>query len=138
MRIVLDTNVLISALVFGGNPRRILEKVIRGELELHLSESILVELQGVLQRSKFSFSAEAIRVILSELRAISEVVEPSVHIHQIEADPADNRVLECAEESHADFIISGDNHLLGIKEYNKIDVVSPSQFLRMLPLLRSQ
>ena len=74
MRIVLDTNVLISALMFGGNPRTILEKVIRGDIELYLSEAIISELGEVLKRPKFGLPLSIVNQIISELSAISESV----------------------------------------------------------------
>jgi len=117
MIVVLDTNVLISALMFGGNPRAIIDKVIRGELKLCLSESILLELGDVLQRPKFGFPATIVNQIITELSAICELVTPS------------NHVLECAIEAHAEYIVSGDAHLLELNEYRSIQVVSPQQFL---------
>jgi putative PIN family toxin of toxin-antitoxin system len=74
LRVVLDTNVLISAILFGGKPRQILEKAIRGEIRLCLSEPILEELKGVLQRSKFDYSPEMIQFILTELMGIADFV----------------------------------------------------------------
>jgi putative PIN family toxin of toxin-antitoxin system len=130
VRIVLDTNVLISALLFGGNPRKILDLIIRGEIVLCLSESITSELAAVLQRSKFGFSHEIVNQIIPELSAISEFVLPSKKIQEIKADEADNRVLECADEASADYIVSGDAHLLEKKQFGSIQIVNPQQFLR--------
>jgi putative PIN family toxin of toxin-antitoxin system len=70
LKVVLDTNVLISGILFGGKPRQILEKAIRGEIRLCLSEPILEELKGVLQRSKFDYSPEMIQLILTELTGL--------------------------------------------------------------------
>jgi putative PIN family toxin of toxin-antitoxin system len=130
VRIVLDTNVLISALLFGGNPRKILDLIIRGEIVLCLSESITSELAAVLQRSKFGFSHEIVNQIIPELSAISEFVLPTKKIQEIKADEADNRVLECADEASADYIVSGDAHLLEKKQFGSIQIVNPQQFLR--------
>jgi putative PIN family toxin of toxin-antitoxin system len=129
MRVVLDTNVLISALMFGRKPREILEKAIRGELRLCLSEEILSELGEVLQRPKFGFPPTIVNQVISELTAISEVVMSSRRIFKIEVDPADNHVLECALEAQAEYVVSGDNHLLNLKEYASIRIVTPHQFL---------
>lgn len=132
MRVVLDTNVLISALMFGGNPREILQKAIRGELKLCLSEAILSELGTVLQRPKFGFSMTTVNQLLSELAAIAELVVPSEEIALIASDPTDNRVLECAVEAAAEYIVSGDNHLLDLGEYTTIKILNPSRFLLVL------
>ena len=131
MRIVLDTNVLISALLFGGNPREILDRVTRGEVMLCLSEPILTELGNVLQRSKFGFPHTIVNQIVTELSAISELVLPAEKIQEIKADEADNHVLGCAVEAHADYIVSGDSHLLELKKCRSIQVVSPQQFLSL-------
>jgi putative PIN family toxin of toxin-antitoxin system len=131
VRIVLDTNVLISALLFGGNPREILDRVIRGEVILCLSEPILTELGNVLQRYKFGFPHTIVNQIVTELSAISELVLPEEKIQEIKADEADNHVLECAVEAHADYIVSGDSHLLELKKCRSIQVVSPQQFLSL-------
>ena len=128
MRVVLDTNVLLSALLFGGNPREILNKAICGDLKICISEAILSELAAVLQRPKFGFSTALVNQISMEL-SISELVNPRERIRLIEADEADNHVLECAIEAHAEYIVSGDAHLLELTEFRSIRVVSPQQFL---------
>lgn len=129
MIVVLDTNVLISALLFGGNPRAIVDKVIRGELKLCLSESILLELGDVLRRPKFGFPATIVNQIITELSAICELVTPSEKIREIGTNEADNHDLEFAIEAHAEYIVFGDAHLLELNEYRSIQVVSPQQFL---------
>ena len=129
MRVVLDTNVSISALKFAGNPREILQRAIRGKLKSCISKAILTELSAVLQSPKFGFSVTTVNQILSELTAIAELVVPSNKISLIGSDPTDNRVLECAVEAAAQYIASGDNHLLDLMEYSTIKILSPSQFL---------
>ena len=131
MRVVLDTNVLISAIVFGGNPRKLLEAILRGEPKLFLSDYILNELNGVLQRPKFGFPPDVIRSIISDLNAVGNIVTPSVRIRKIKEDPSDNRILECAVEANADYIISGDTHLLNQKVYRNVKVISPAEYLKI-------
>jgi len=131
MRVVLDTNILISAIVFGGNPRKLLEAILRGEPKLFLSDYILNELSGVLQRPKFGFPPDVIRSIIAELNAIGNIVTPSVRIRKIKEDPSDNRILECAVEANADYIISGDTHLLNQKVYRNVKVISPAEYLKI-------
>jgi putative PIN family toxin of toxin-antitoxin system len=132
LKVVLDTNVLISAILFGGKPRQILEKAIRGEIRLCLSEPILEELKGVLQRSKFDYSPEMIQVILTELTGVSEFVNPSKTIDVVSEDPEDNRILECAVEAGANYVISGDFHPLKLSRYRNIEVVNAVTFLERL------
>ena len=138
MKIFLDTNVLISAIVFGGKPRKILEAVFRGELKLFLSEYILDELKAVLQRPKFGFPPEVIRTILSELHTIGNIVTPSKRIFEIQEDPDDNRIIECAVEGSANYIVSGDTHLLNLKQYQNVRVVSPDEYLVILSENKNQ
>jgi uncharacterized protein len=138
MKIVLDTNVLISAIVFGGKSRKILEAVIRGELMFFLSEDILDELGAVLQRPKFGFPAEVIRTTFSELHTIGTIVTPSKRIFEIQEDPDDNRIVECAVEGSANYIVSGDTHLLNLREYQSIRIVSPDEYLVILSESKKQ
>jgi putative PIN family toxin of toxin-antitoxin system len=132
LKVVLDTNVLISAILFGGKPRQILEKAIRGEIRLCLSEPILEELKGVLQRSKFDYSPEMIQFILMELTGIADFVNPSETINVVLEDPEDNRILECAVEAKANYIITGDFHLLKLRWYRNIEIVNSVAFLEKL------
>ena len=132
LKVVLDTNILISAILFGGKPRQILEKAIRGEIKLCLSEPILEELKGVLQRSKFGYSPEMIQFILTELTGISDLVNPSEAIDVVAEDPEDNRILECAVEARASYVITGDSHLLKLSRYLNIEVLNAAAFLEKL------
>jgi len=132
LRVVLDTNVLISAILFGGKPRQILEKAIRGEIRLCLSEPILEELKGVLQRSKFDYSPEMIQFILTELTGIADFVNPSETFNVVLEDPEDNRILECAVEAEANYIITGDFHRLKLSRYLNIEVLNVAAFLERL------
>jgi len=132
LRVVLDTNVLISAILFGGKPRQILEKAIRREIRLCLSEPILEELKGVFQRSKFDYSPEMIQFILTELMGIADFVNPSETIKVVLEDPEDNRILECAVEAKANYIITGDLHLLKLSKYANIEVLNAAAFLERL------
>ena len=132
MRIVLDTNVLISALMFGGNPREILHKAIRGEFRLCLSEEILSELSEVLQRPRFGFSVTMVNQVISELGVISDLVVPLHVVSEIKDDPADDRILECAIEAGADYLVSGGKHLLELGEYSSVRIINPKQLLALL------
>ncbi len=132
LKVVLDTNVLISAILFGGKPRQILVKAIRGEIRSCLSEPILEELKGVLQRSKFGYSPEMIQLILTELTGISDYVNPSERIDVLSEDPEDNRILECAVEAKANYIVTGDSHLLKLSRYLDTEILNAAAFLERL------
>lgn len=130
IKVVLDTNVIISTVLFGGNPRKIIEQGIRGNIRICISGPILDELRRVLQRPKFSFPADIIQIISDELLYIGEFVNPTKRSSVITSDPADNSVLECALDAGAAYIISGDKHLLRLKTYTNIKIVEPAQFIR--------
>ena len=131
-RIVLDTNVLISAIVFGGKPREVLSLVLRGRARLGVSWPLLDELRDVLVGRKFGYSRDAIRMILSELEDVSTLIGETKKIYAVKADPADNRVLECAVAFEADAVVSGDEHLLVLGRYAGILILPPAGYLSSL------
>jgi putative PIN family toxin of toxin-antitoxin system len=131
-RVVLDTNVYISAILFGGKPRQVLEAAIKGIYSLYISENLIDELRSVLRRPKFDFNVQAVELIIAELVSIAELVEPSSYIDVIVDDPDDNRVLECATEANADYIVTGDSHLLRLLKYSHIKIIQVDEFLSLL------
>ncbi|MCX6996793.1 MAG: putative toxin-antitoxin system toxin component, PIN family [Kiritimatiellaeota bacterium] len=131
-RVVLDTNVLISAILFSGPPREILELVIRGAVDCSLSPPMLDELRDVLQRPKFGLSLEQAFQVLEELHVVCDVINPSMQIHVVTADPDDNMVLACALESKADLLVSGDQHLLDIGTFRGVQMVTPTDALKTI------
>lgn len=130
--VVLDTNIIISAIVFGGKPRDILTLIIEGKFRLAVSEEILSEIRGVLTGKKFRYPPQSAHTILNEIEFLSYLVNPTVKIHKITKDTDDNKFLECAVTAGADFIISGDIHLLKLGTYKNIKIVTPADFLKGL------
>jgi uncharacterized protein len=128
-KIVLDTNILISAIVFGGKPRKILNSVIAGKIEFATSKDILEEVEGVLSGKKYKYPVQVVYEIRNAIEELGEIVLPKKSVNRIKKDPDDNRILECALYAKADFIISGDNHLLELKQFNGIQIVNPTEFL---------
>ena len=116
--------------MFGGFPRKCLELAIEGEIELYISKEIIREIEGVLSRKKFDIPEESLRYIISSLDSIAEFVNPKIELDIIKKDPQDNKILECAIESEADFIISGDTHLLELFEFQKIKILKPADFIK--------
>lgn len=131
IRVVLDSNIIISAIAFRGNPRKILQQALDGKFKLCLSLPILEEVGEVLIRKKFSFPSEFIEVTLAELKKISLFVKPHNQINIITRDPDDNRILECASEAKAQYIVTGDLDLLDLGEYEKISILSAREFLEI-------
>ena len=132
MRVVLDTNVIISGLNFRGNERLVLELARRRRFELYLSTFILRETAGVLAR-KFGWSEERSTQVLRMLQRAAVVVEPQRILTVIESNQADNQILSCALEASADYLITGDRrHLLPLETYRNVQIISAPQFLPLL------
>lgn len=136
MQIVLDANVLISAVISPkGNAAKILNFWEQGEFELVLSQTIFVEISQVINypriKEKYTLPQEYVEKFLGMIKnTIIDVSGEELNI--IEADPADNRYLECAVATGANYIVSGDAHLLELGEYQGIVILSPASFLALL------
>jgi putative PIN family toxin of toxin-antitoxin system len=134
VRVVADTNVLISALLFGGLSEQIFLAGLRGEIQLITSLPLLKELERIL-KGKFKFDVHLVNDILDEVKDIMEIVEISSRINVIHPEE-DNRVLECAVDGRAEIIVTGDTkHILPLKEYRGIKILSPVEFTKRLPLV---
>ena len=132
MRVVLDTNVIISALNFPGNERMVLELALRGRFELVLSWFILGEVSGVLTR-KFGWDQERAVRAITTLQNAATVIEPPRLEEVIEGGHPDNRVLECAVAANADYLVTGDRrHLLPIGEHQGVSIVNAPRCLSAL------
>lgn len=134
-KIVADTNVLVSGLLWSGSPHEIIKLAEKRSILLYSSLPLLEELSVVLGRGKFSSRVEEIyssrEELMESLLNIVEIIRPSVRVSEIKSDPDDNRVLECAVSAGAEFIVSGDLHLLKVKEFINIRIVDPSKFLQI-------
>jgi len=128
IRVVLDTNVYISALMFGGLPGSLLDLALLQSFLTVISPALLDEFDEKL-RFKFQMSAEDAAIIRAKLESIAEIVKPDMVLDVIEDDPDDNRVLECAVKGNADYIVTGDRHLLKLGSYEAILIVTVRQFL---------
>ena len=132
MRVVLDTNVIVSGLNFPGNERLVLELALRGRFELYLSTFILEEAAGVLGR-KFGWDEERSSQALRALGNAGTVIYPRRLPEVIEGGHADNRILECAVEAAADYLITGDRrHLLPLEEHQGVRILNAPHFLSMV------
>jgi putative PIN family toxin of toxin-antitoxin system len=106
-RVVLDTNVLVSALLKSdGNERQVLRLGLSGRIQLLVSDPIFEEYRAVLPRPRFKLTASDVSETLERLRDVAEQIVPSVTL-AASVDPADNRFLECAESGHADYLVTG-------------------------------
>ena len=128
IRVVADTNVYISGFVFGGRISEVLELAQEGKIVLFVSEPILNELEAVLRR-KFQWPEEQRRRALGNVLQFTHLILPEISLSAVPEDPADNRILECAVEAEADVLVTGDRHLLKLKRFGGIQIVSPALFL---------
>lgn len=127
MRVVLDTNVLISGVFFGGFPRKILNSVVIKKMTACATAEIINEYEEIVLEMIDRKQGHINRAILAPLIKAMEIIEPSSHI-EICRDPDDNKFLECAKDSHALYIVSGDKDLLVIEEYENIQIVTAKVF----------
>ena len=128
-RVLLDTNIYISAILFGGKPREILNLVRSGELEVVVSEHILWEIREVLSR-KFKAPESRLNAIEHDILNLARIIHVSSELNVISQNAADNKILACAVDGHADAIITGDNHLLVLKKYQNILILYPQEFIK--------
>lgn len=128
MRIVCDTNVVVSGILFGGHSRTILMAVAQGRVEAFTSPSLLHELREVLQRRKFRLNPEQVETVMELVRESFTCVTSGAAFSVIADDPDDDRVLEAAYASHASVIVSGDRHLLTLGTWRSVRVLAPADF----------
>jgi putative PIN family toxin of toxin-antitoxin system len=122
LRIVFDSNVYISALLFKGIPGDILEMAQKDKIVLVVSEEIIAETERILE-DKFKWPRHNIDKFKRRLSDISENIRPDIKLDIIKERESDNRILECAVSGDANLIVSGDKHLL--KSYKNIPIVRP-------------
>jgi len=129
MKLVIDANVLISSFFWGGNPRLVLERVIAGIDELFITKEILDEIETVVGRPKFHADKEKITYFINSIEEIGNKIVPNKKVKNGSRDKTDNKYLECGITADVDYIISGDIHLLELKEYENIKIVSAKDYL---------
>jgi putative PIN family toxin of toxin-antitoxin system len=133
MRVVADTNIVVSGLLWRGNPRRILDAARAGDIQLFTTPVLLTELEDVLSREKFAARLASAGVTPHDLvlgyAALASVIEPAELEPVILADPDDDAVLACAVAARGDVIVSGDSHLLDLKKYLDVRIVTAAELV---------
>src|SRR3989338_5958904 len=132
LKVVIDSNVIISApLAKESNPAKIFEFLTQDEIKNFSSEDIIKEITEVFQRDKIKkiLPSHKSKFIIEQFKKCSTLIKPSVKLSVITDDIADNKILECAVTAKADYIISGDEHLIKIKQYKNIKIVPPKEFI---------
>ncbi len=135
LRITVDTNTLISAVIAKCNEFELLKAAKLGKIKIIVSHDILKEFLGVISRPKFGLSKKQIENVFKQILSITEIIIPDTKVSIIKEDPSDNMILECAEAAEVDYIISGDSHLLRLKKYKKIPIVRTFDILEMIKSL---
>ncbi len=136
MKVVIDTNVVVSRFLNpAGTPARVLALAEASAFQLVASAAILEEYRRTLLYERIMRrhrrSMEEVERAVTRLRAVALLLEPKTRLHVIAEDPSDDKFLECAVEGEADYIVSGDRHLLGLGRYQGIEILPPAAFVRV-------
>ena len=131
MKIVLDTNVLISATLWEGSAHKTLLLLIGRDARLYTSMAILQEYSKIIRRD-FPQLAGRLPKLVGNIVAFSTLTEPAIRLNAVPADPDDNRILECAVASGAEFVLTYDKHLLKLREYSGIRIFTPEKMRQLL------
>jgi uncharacterized protein len=136
MRVVADTNIVVSGLLWRGNPRYLMDAAREGAIDLFTSAVLLAELEDVLGRERFAQRLTAAEVTANSLvmgyAALASVVQSASIAPVVLADPDDDAVLACAVGAQAAVIVSGDSHLLGLKSYRGMPIQTASELIEKL------
>ncbi len=127
MRIVIDTNVVASAVFFGGRPRDLLELLMRRELDAYISKEILNEYQETIEFLRNKYPAKKVNIPLTQIAAACKMIEPRT-IVRVCRDPDDDIFISCAVDSHSLYIVSGDKDLLAVGQFDDIQIVMVADF----------
>jgi putative PIN family toxin of toxin-antitoxin system len=129
LRIVVDTNVYISAIFWGGKPRHVIDLGRNGTIQIFTSEDIEQEILDKLM-IKFGLNSDDAGREMADFSTFTKPIRVSRRIHVVKDDPDDDKFIECAVECGAKFIVSGDKHLLKMKKYKGIGIVNAAIFLK--------
>lgn len=127
-RVVFDTNVMISGLLWRGKPYRCLLLARAGLVQAVYCREMLTELSQKLE-DKFGFSMDRVQAVLHDWRRYGQEVQITGDLHVVAADPDDDKFIACALTAGATIIVSGDRHLLELGKYESIAILSPAEFL---------
>jgi len=129
MKLVFDTNIFISSFFWGGNPRKLITRIIDGKDTLYVSNEILREVFSVMARPKFNVNHRQIIHFIDSIEEISYRVTLLGIIQGVCRDSDDDKILECAVLGNVDFIISGDNDLLSLGKFQEISILTASEYI---------
>ncbi|MGD0550830.1 MAG: putative toxin-antitoxin system toxin component, PIN family [Candidatus Bathyarchaeia archaeon] len=134
-RLVLDTNIWISAFLTRGPPSEIVQMAEERLVEVFVSLEMMDEINRVLQYEKIIGILKRTRTrsstVMGTIARLSSIVDVKAEVHVVDEDPSDNHVLACAKEAGAQFVVSGDRHLLTLGRYGNAKIVGASGFLQI-------
>lgn len=136
MRVTVDANVLISSTFWCGSSDKIMERVESKEIELILSKEIIKEFMEVLEyeeiQQKIKNKNLDMKRTVEKIVSISTIVEPKQKLDVVKEDAKDNKIIECAFEGNAEYVVSQDNHLLKLDKFGEIKILTPEEFLKIV------
>ena len=128
MKVTVDTNFIISATQWDYSvAQKLLKKLILSDAEIFTTQAILDETAEVLERD-FEYNMDEVKNIIEKILLFAKLIEPKQKVDAIKDDPDDNKVIACAIESSSEYIITYDKHLLKLKEYKGIKIITPEEF----------
>lgn len=129
IKVILDTNIIISAIVFGGKPREVFDLIQSGRIQAYITPFIIFELKEVLTK-KFDFNDEKLKEVEGTITNSFVDISPKISLNLVKEYPLDNKILEAALEAKADYLITGDKkHILPLKKIKKTRIVTAKEFL---------
>ena len=131
MRIVIDTNVIASAIFFGGKPYQLLHYIMEGRVEVVASKEIVDEYEEIVLRLKQKYPAFSTKIPLQEFLARLEVIQVRSDKH-VSRDPDDDKFISCAVDGKCLYIVSGDNDLLSIGRFDDIEILTVGDFMNRI------
>ncbi len=135
IKIIIDTNVLVSATFWEGEAYKIMQLIEQKKVQCFLSKEILKEYNEVMHSDEIIEKAEekhlSIKSTIIKIIEMCEIVEPKRKIDAVKEDSEDNKIIECAVEAQVDYIVTYDRrHLLKLKEFEGIKIISPTEFMK--------
>ena len=128
MKIVIDTNVIASAIFFGGRPKELIEHLVYRRVDAYASTEIISEYRETIEELSERYPNRPNNIPLTDILFAMKMVEPTTHV-DICRDPDDNKFIDCAIDGGCIYIVRGDKDLLSLKSYGDIEIVTVSEFL---------